>query len=339
MKPKLLVVELWGIGDLVLTTPFLRAAAGQFELTLLAKPLARELQPRLWPGVEVMPFAFPWTAFKGKYNLMRWPWRDLASLARQLRLRRFDIAVSARWDPRDHFLLGLTGAGRRVGFPRLGSGLFLSERLLLPGPGAHRYENWRVLGRHLGIELPAKGRLVTPLRKPDTILIHSGAAQPARVWPLERFQVLAAQLRQNHCTVQIVCDPAQREWWISHGENVRVPASISELMAQIDGAGLFVGNDSGPGHLAAIMGVPTFTLFGNQFPSLFAPLHPEAEWIEGGPCPYKPCYDSCRFAKPECLWSVGASDAWVKLKSFAEKHLEGKPNGNSSRKERETPQK
>ena len=237
MKPKLLVVELWGIGDLVLTTPFLRAAAGQFELTLLAKPLARELQPRLWPGVEVMPFAFPWTAFKEKYNLMRWPWRDLASLARQLRLRRFDIAVSARWDPRDHFLLGLTGATRRVGFPRLGSGLFLSERLLLPGPDAHRYENWRVLGRHLGIELPAKGRLATPLRKSDTILIHSGAAQPARVWPLERFQVLAAQLRQNHCAVQIVCDPAQREWWVSHGENVLVPAGISELMAQIDGAG------------------------------------------------------------------------------------------------------
>jgi hypothetical protein len=72
MKPKLLVVELWGLGDLVLATPFLKAAAGQFEVTLLAKPLARELQPRLWPGVEVLPFTFPWTAFRAKYNLLRW---------------------------------------------------------------------------------------------------------------------------------------------------------------------------------------------------------------------------------------------------------------------------
>jgi ADP-heptose:LPS heptosyltransferase len=47
MKPGLLVVELWATGDLVLTTPFLRAAAAPFELTLLGKPPARVLQPRL----------------------------------------------------------------------------------------------------------------------------------------------------------------------------------------------------------------------------------------------------------------------------------------------------
>src|SRR5580658_9952704 len=123
MKLKILVVELWALGDLALTTPFLKAASGQYELTLLAKPVARELQPRLWPDVEIIPFVFPWTAFKEKYNLANWPWRDLTALVRQLRSRHFDIAVSARWDPRDHFILGLTGAARRVGFPRLGSGL------------------------------------------------------------------------------------------------------------------------------------------------------------------------------------------------------------------------
>jgi len=310
------------MGDLVLATPFLKAASAQFELTLLAKPMARGLQPRLWPGVEVMPFIFPWTAFKKKYDLIRWPWRELGSLARQLRSRHFDIAVSARWDPRDHLLLRLTGAGRRVGFPRLQSGLFLTERLPLPGPGTHRYENWRVIGRHLGMELPARDQIVPPARVSNVVLIHSGAAQAIRVWPLERFQMLATQMRQNHHTVQVVCDPAQREWWSSHGENVLVPANLAELMALLDSAGLFVGNDSGPGHLAAIMGVPTFTLFGNNLPGLFAPLHPEAQWMEGGACPYKPCFDSCRFAKPECLLSTNAADVWEKLKPFAEKHLE-----------------
>jgi ADP-heptose:LPS heptosyltransferase len=321
MKPKLLVVELWGMGDLVLATPFLRAAAGTFDLTLLAKPMAQELQPRLWPGVEVVPFTFPWTAFRGKYNLTRWPWSELASLARQLRSRRFDIAVSARWDPRNDALLGLTGARRRVGFPRLRSGLFLTECLTPPSPGAHRYENWRVLARHLGFELPEKNKLASPSRSAQIVLIHTGAAQPARIWPLERFQILAAQLRQARYSVQIVCDSAQREWWSSRSEDVRVPESLAELMALIDGAGLFVGNDSGPGHLAAIMGVPTFTLFGNQYPSVFSPLHPASQWVEGSPCPYKPCYDSCRFATPECLWSISAPDAWAKLKYFAEQHL------------------
>ena len=321
MKLKLLVVELWGMGDLVLATPFLRAATETYEVTLLAKPMAQELQPRLWPGVEVTPFTFPWTAFRGKYNLTRWPWRELTLLAGQLRSRHFDIAVSARWDPRNDVLLSLTGTRRRVGFPRLASGLFLTDRLSLPGPAAHRYDNWRVLARHLGMDLPAREQMAPAMGRPDTILIHTGAAQQVRVWPLERFQILATQLRQRRYSVQIVCDSAQREWWSAHSENVRVPASLAELMALIDGAGLFVGNDSGPGHLAAMMGLPTFTIFGNNLPSLFSPLHPQAEWIEGGPCPYKPCFDSCRFSKPECLLSTGASDVWTKLSSFAEKHL------------------
>ena len=72
-KPKLLIIELWGMGDLVIATPFLRAASEKFDLSLLAKPFALELQPRLWPGIRIFPFTAPWTAFKNKYQLWRWP--------------------------------------------------------------------------------------------------------------------------------------------------------------------------------------------------------------------------------------------------------------------------
>ena len=73
MKPKLLIVELWGLGDLAIATPFLRAAAEKFAVTLVAKPYARDLQPRLWPEVQVETFTAPWTAFQHKYRLWRWP--------------------------------------------------------------------------------------------------------------------------------------------------------------------------------------------------------------------------------------------------------------------------
>jgi heptosyltransferase-2 len=325
MKPKLLTVELWGLGDLVLATPFLRAAARSYEVAMLARPAARELQPRLWPGVEVIPFEFPWTAFRGKYVLTRWPWRKLARLAGELRRRRFDLGVSARWDPRDHFLLRLSGARRRAGFPRVFSGLLLTDRLALPPAEAHRYENWRVLGRHLGMELPPQKEAALDRARGATlqklVVIHSGAAQPARVWPLERFGFLARQLRGQGYAVEVVCDAGQREWWTARGEKARVTGTIGELLAILEGAGLFVGNDSGPGHLAGILGIPTFTLFGNQFSSRFAPLDAPAEWMEGGDCVYKPCYDACRFATPECLWGTGENEAWLKLKIFAAKHL------------------
>jgi ADP-heptose:LPS heptosyltransferase len=152
-------------------------------------------------------------------------------------------------------------------------------------------------------------------------LLHSGARLPVRVWPLENFQKIAARLRQKNVTVQIACDAGQLAWWQNRGENVICPRSVTELFALMDQAGVFIGNDSGPGHLAAACGVPTFTLFGPQLAEWFAPLHPAAEIFEGRACPYKPCADYCRFATPFCLWDVTADEVWPRVEVFAERHL------------------
>src|SRR5690349_5022591 len=112
-KPKLLVIELWALGDLAIAVPFLEAACQRFAVTLLAKPYARDLAARFWPEVRVVPFVAPWTAFRGKYRVLSWPWKELVGLLR-LRREHFDIGLSARWDPRDHVLLRLLGARRRL---------------------------------------------------------------------------------------------------------------------------------------------------------------------------------------------------------------------------------
>lgn len=322
-KPKLLVLELWGVGDLALSTPFLRAASERFDVTVLSKSTALDLQPRLWPGIKIIPFALPWTVFRGKYRLWRWPWKQLLMLWRQLRRERFDIAVSARWDPRDHFLLFCSGARSRVGFPRLGSHVLLTQILERPGLAAHRYEQWRIAAKALGIELPLRENIsLAPEPGKKVILIHTGAGQPIRVWPLERYRNLAARLRESGFQVRILCDDNQRDWWLDAGEaEIATPATIGELMKMIDVAGAFIGNDSGPGHLAAICGIPTFTIFGPQLPEWFVPLHPQAEWIEGKPCPYKPCWDNCRFSIPHCLWNISEDEVWHRVQAFAQSHV------------------
>ena len=96
MKPKLLVVELWGLGDLVIATPFLQAASQRYAVTLLAKPYAVDLQQRFWPEVSVVPFIAPWTAFKHKYRLWAWHWGEMFRLRRRLAAERFDFGLSAR---------------------------------------------------------------------------------------------------------------------------------------------------------------------------------------------------------------------------------------------------
>jgi len=176
----------------------------------------------------------------------------------------------------------------------------------------------------LGFALPAREQIVPPAREPSSMaFIHSGARLPARVWPLANFKELAARLREDNIPVQIACDPDQLGWWRQHGEDAVCPSNISELFAHMDRAGIFIGNCSGPGHLAAICGVPTFTIYGPSLHEWWAPLHPAAEWIEGRACPYKPCSDYCRFDSPFCLWQVAVDDVWPKVKQFATRHLSG----------------
>ena len=143
MKPKLLIVELWGLGDLAIATPFLRAAAEKFSVTLLAKPFASDLRLRLWPKVEVETFIAPWTAFEHKYQLWHWPWLEMERLRQRLTSAQFDLGLSARWDPRDHLVIKLAGARERLGFSRMRSQIFLTRPIERPHPRPASAKTWR----------------------------------------------------------------------------------------------------------------------------------------------------------------------------------------------------
>ncbi len=294
-RPRLLVVELWGVGDVALAVPFLRVAARHVRVSLVAKPHAEPLVRRFCPEIELIPFTAPWTAFRGKYRLHRWSWLEFSALLCGLHHRRFAAAVSARPDPRDHVLMATAGVKLRAGFPRAGSTLLLTDPLARPSR-PHRSEYWKNLAACFGWTLPA-------VEKPQTgashlLVIHTGAAQPTRQWPPERFAEIAARLRAGGRKVTLLDGGT---------------GGLDELLPLLATADHFIGNDSGPGHLAALLGVPTFTIFGAQLPEHFSPVHPAAAWIEGAPCPFKPCNDYCRFARPHCILDVTVDEVWNRL--------------------------
>jgi ADP-heptose:LPS heptosyltransferase len=133
---------------------------------------------------------------------------------------------------------------------------------------------------------------------------------------------VVVRLRQKAYRVRVACDPDQRDWWLEAGETeVATPHTVTELLALADRAGAFFGNDSGPGHLAALCGVPTFTLFGPAMPEWFAPLHPGSEGLEGKACPYKPCSNYCRFPVPYCMVNCSEEEVWALVESFVARTL------------------
>src|SRR5262249_39585872 len=95
-----------------------------------------------------------------------------------------------------------------------------------------------------------------------------------------------------------------------------------ELIQLLDQAGAFIGNDSGPGHLAALCGVPTLSIFGPQLPEWFSTLHPETISLEGKACPYKPCSDYCSFSVPHCLWRIPEAEGEQQWQGFLARHIE-----------------
>ncbi len=294
-RPRLLVLELWGLGDVALAIPFLQAATRHAEVSLLAKPHAAPLLARFCPDVNLVACALPWTAHRRKYELHRWPWPDLLRTGRQLRARQFDAVVSARPDPREHALMALTGAVLRAGFSRRGSGVFLTDRLFRPH-SPHRADYWHTIARHFGWTVPPPA-LTSPAR-PQRVLIHTGAAQPTRQWPRPHFDEIAARLRAAGHAVIVIDENS---------------GDLDHLINATAGADCFIGNDSGPGHVAALLGVPTFTIFGAQLARNFHPVHPGAAWIDGEPCPYKPCHDYCRFPEPFCIRRVAVDRVWARL--------------------------
>jgi ADP-heptose:LPS heptosyltransferase len=98
---------------------------------------------------------------------------------------------------------------------------------------------------------------------------------------------------------------------------------VGQLIALLEKAAAFIGNDSGPGHLAAFCGIPTFTIFGPQLPEWFAPLHPASEWIDGKACPYKPCSDYCRFPVPYCIANSQEEEVSKRVEAFVSRALSG----------------
>lgn len=315
-RPRLLVAEFRGTGDIAILIPFLRAALTRYDVTLLAVPNAAGLLRRFAPAVELVPCVAPWALFSGE-RLPRWPWRGLVSTLRALRARRFSAAVSIWPMASDHLFLRLTGAGRLLGFGQRGAGWLLDENLAKERH-THRPEGWRRLASALGLPpLAVQQPRLRPAAAPNRIVLHSGASQPLRVWPLARYAELLQRLREIGWSPVVLCDRAQLQAWRELDETeARVPETMDDLVDTIAGGAAFLGNDSGPGHIAALCGVPTFTIFGPQVPELFAPGHPQAGWIEGLPCPHKPCFDHCRYAQPFCLTGIEPDNVWPRLERW-----------------------
>jgi ADP-heptose:LPS heptosyltransferase len=153
---------------------------------------------------------------------------------------------------------------------------------LRPWPAAHAADEQ--------ILRSVQARGVSVSRAPAEVVVHPGSGAPQKNWPAERYLELVARLRADGVPVRVLTGEVESERWpadlfarFTAAASVARPQTYLELMSQLLSARAFVGNDSGPGHLAAILGVPTLALFGPTDPARWKPLGPRVEVLRGEP--------------------------------------------------------
>jgi heptosyltransferase I len=214
-------------------------------------------------------------------------------LIRRLRRGRFDLAIDLQGLWKSGAITGLTRAPVRVGLAaahcRERANAWFTNRRVAPSDSAHVVDRYLALVASLGVDLASVGppvfaiprdraaeRTVTQWLedegvKPATplVVLNPGSGGDGKRWAVEAFRRLGEELAVRlDARVAIAWGPGEEPLAraIAHGmrtgASVPPPTTILEMVALFRRATLVVGSDTGPVHVAAVLGVPTVGLYG-----------------------------------------------------------------------------
>lgn len=279
--PRVLVVALRRLGDVLLTTPLIRSIKQAYP--------SASIEALVFAGTEGILSGNPDLAGVMKLPQRPRPGETLALLWRLA--RRYDLAVTTQTGDRPTAIAVV--AGRQSAGPIEAKGLaasikgFLLSRSFVREPGQHRVLEILRIADLLGI--PPITEIVCPLgTAPQTLMpsepyavIHTNPMFNYKRWTADGWRKLAVALRQRGLATVVTGAPSDRVYlddvW-RDTDVVRLDGKVAwpDLSALIGAAQAYIGPDTAITHLAAATGVPTVALFGPTDPRLWGP------WPAGG---------------------------------------------------------
>jgi ADP-heptose:LPS heptosyltransferase len=263
---RVLVIRLRSLGDCVLTTPALH--------------LLKRFRPDLHVGVVV----------EKRFHDIYTGNPDIDSIlppeARAVRQFAPDLCLNLHGGTRSATLTATCGARWRAGFAHFRHSYVYNVRIptaqeiLKLNRTVHTCEHVASAVIYLGVpmtDVPRARLYADPTPASQYAVIHPSASQPDKTWPADRFVAVAAHLK-NHLDLEPV-------FIGSHADNLSPfdsfrtlrGAPLSAVKSLLRHAMLFIGNDSGPAHMAAAFGVPVVVLFGSSDPLIWGPWRTVSE--------------------------------------------------------------
>lgn len=331
---RILVVRLDTIGDVLLSEPAIAALRHRFpdsRLEAVVSPAGRAVldgSPDIdgffvydapwhaaWRGLPVQ-----WGSERGKL------WRVL----RELRRQRYDLAVELRADFRDILFAAATGSRITVGNGWRGGG-FMLDHDVAASLKEHQLEfTMGIVGATGASPTPRPPRLyiqpqhrrraqeaLAAVRGEAIIALHLGAGFPSKRLPITTFAKVAKALSRNgsRCLVLIggAEDRPLADEFLSAASLDNVidlvgSLSLLETAAVLERCQLFLGNDSGPMHMAAAVGTPVVCCFGPSEPHRYHPYGAPYRILEVA-LPCRPCdFVHCVHREYLCMNRIAADD-------------------------------
>lgn len=216
------------------------------------------------------------------------------SLSRELRAGRYDTAIVLNPHKMLHLACFLAGIPRRIGYDRKW-GFLLTDRFRddRDRGDRHEVECTMDLLQRAGMDI-GRPRLTLEIDKsagkkieklladkgvaPGRFLVavHPGSSNPAKIWPGQNYSEIIRRMKESlGCDVAVLGSKEEKDL---AGKIVREAGvevidlagelDLKELAAFLKRAALFVGNDTGPMHMAAALKVPVIAIFGRNIPGV-----------------------------------------------------------------------
>jgi lipopolysaccharide heptosyltransferase III len=343
--PKMLLVRLRSLGDVVLMTPLLEsiyearpdimldvAVEHPFSEALYENPYIHRLlelrsaRPAAQRNALATPEASPRTLSSRPWIL----WR--------IRKAHYDVVWNLHGGNTSAWITGLSGARYRIGCTEFRhqfaynilippSGDLLGRKMhhtvernlawfdWLSGESRKDFSEAPALTVLAGeaAQASAEEKLRAAGIDPHTkyAVIQPTAVFATKEWMGDRFAAVADFLISEGYQVVLTGAPGERTKLEGVKSMIRVPAgllsnlSVQELIAAIQGASLYLGNDSGPAHIAAAVRKPTVILFGSSNSAAWSPWKTRSEVVQNSfdcnPCAGYSCW---KYGEPECIKSI-----------------------------------
>lgn len=293
---RIAIVKLGAIGDVVNSLPFvnrLRDGLPRARIAWVIAPLAHQLVSGHRSVDEFLVLDVKKPA--------RWP-----AFVRELRERRFDLAIDLQRISKSAFVTRATGARTRLGFDRARckEASYWATNARIPPNAAPGVTVEQYLEFADFLELPSGApRFDLPYETVDPKLagetravVQIGASKPANRWSAAQWSELVRRLvTELGVTVHVSGGREDRAAASEVAELAGVPLvdrtgalTLKQTAGLLRTADVFVGGDTGPLHMAVAVGTPVVALFGAADPRRTGPFGQSA-WVVSRPTPCSPC--------------------------------------------------